>query len=221
MCAGGGRRPAGLARARFDACSAMGDFFARVAHLEAASVDAFVALARELEARGAPPSLVRMAERCARDERRHARVTTRLARRFGGAVPAVRVARARKRSLAAMAIENAVEGCVRETFGAMVATWQAANAGDADVASAMRTIARDETRHAAMAWAVARWLEPQLDARARVRVARARRGAIAALRRDVAKRVDAALVESAGVPTSTRALALVDAIENELWAECA
>jgi hypothetical protein len=219
MCLGVGRRPAGLATARVRAArSAMGDFFARVAHLEAASVNAFVALGHELDGHRAPRALVRMAERCARDERRHARVTSRIARRFGGEVPAVRVARVRTRSLVAMAIENAVEGCVRETFGALVATWQAENARDAEVASAMTAIARDETRHAAMAWAVARWLEPQLDARARARVARAKRDAIAELRRECAAHVDATLVRDAGVPTSTRASELLETIHGALWA---
>ena len=52
------------------------------------------------------------------------------------------------RELEAIAIENAVEGCVRESFGALLATWQAKTAGDARVRAAMKRIARDETRHA-------------------------------------------------------------------------
>ena len=219
MCAGVGRRPGGLARATFgNATTALGDFFARVAHLEAASIDAFVALGEELAARGAPRGLVKMAARCASDERRHARITSRLARRFGGDAPAPRVARARRRSVTAMAIENAVEGCVRETFGAMVATWQAAHAGDTEIAAAMKRIAIDETRHAAMAWAVAQWLEIQLDARGRARVATAKRAAVAELRREMANASDASLVRVAGLPSEAQARRLVDAIDAELWA---
>jgi hypothetical protein len=43
-----------------------------------------------------------------------------------------------------MLLDNAVEGCVRETFGAAVGLWQAKQAGDAKVAKAMRQIAPDE-----------------------------------------------------------------------------
>ncbi len=219
-CSGVGRRPGGLARARFErATTALGDFFARVAHLEAASVDAFVALGDELGERGAPRDLVRMAARCARDERRHARVTSRLARRFGGTAPAPHVVRMRQRSETAMAIENAIEGCVRETFGAMVATWQAAHAGDAEIAEVMARIAIDETRHAAMAWDVARWLELRLDARARARIAAAKRAAIAELRREVASTPDASIVREAGVPDGAQATCLLDALDAALWAE--
>jgi rubrerythrin len=218
MCAGVGRRPSGLARASFeDATTALGDFFARVAHLEAASVDAFVALGDELAERGAPRGLVKLAARCARDERRHARVTSRLARRFGGAAPTPRVARPRFRSATAMAIENAVEGCVRETYGAMVAMWQAAHAGDAEIAKAMDRIAIDETRHAAMAWSVARWLDLRLDARGRARVAAAKRAAIAELRREVATPPDASVVREAGVPNQAHAKMLLDAIDDFVY----
>src|SRR5205823_2406284 len=143
----------------------LGEHFARVAHLEAASVHAFVRLGRELDAHGAPKRLLDAAARAARDEIRHARVTARIARRFGASPPPARVRQLAVRSLAAVAIENAVEGCVRETFGALVAKWQADHAGDAEVATAMERIARDESDHAALSWAIAGWSAARLDAR--------------------------------------------------------
>jgi hypothetical protein len=63
------------------------------------------------------------------------------------------------RSLEELAVENAVEGCVRETYGALTAIWQARTAKDPSVAAAVRRIARDETRHAALSWANQRSLE--------------------------------------------------------------
>jgi hypothetical protein len=59
-----------------------------------------------------------------------------------------------------VAVENAVEGCVRETFGVAVAMIRAERAGDKQVRRAMRSIARDEMQHAELSWAVARWTSP-------------------------------------------------------------
>jgi hypothetical protein len=218
ICTGIGRRPAGLRRAeRGGASIPLGGYFADVAHLEAASVYAFERMRDELCAHGAPSELVKTAERSIRDELRHARVTTRLARRFGCEPAAAKVRRGRTRSLEAIARENAIEGCVRETFGAMVATWQAANATDASIRSHMRRIAADETRHAALAWSVARWAEGRLDARAQSRIARARRNAIRDLGRNLASNLPAASVSAAGLPNEREARTIFDELSLGLW----
>ena len=219
-CTAGGRRPAGLVRASFSpAASALGDYFARAAHLEAASVDAFRTLRRELVLFGAPRTLVRAAAKSARDEVRHARVTARLARRHGGSPVAPRVSRpARaKRSLEEVALENMVEGCVRETFGALVASHQASRATDATIAAVMERIAQDETRHAALSWAVARFLDTRLDVAARDRVDHARRAAIAALRSEIDFEPAAPLADAAGLPRASRSRMLFDGMTHALW----
>lgn len=183
-CLGGGRRPAGLVPPRESgARTAAGAYFARMAHDEAAAVHAFVKMRDELADHGAPAALVRAAERSARDEVRHARLMGRRARAMGAAIPRVRVRKSAPRSLEAIARENAVEGCVNETFGALLLAWQAAHARDASARATFARIAADETRHAALSWAVARWIEPRIDPRARARVAAARSRAIHALRR--------------------------------------
>jgi hypothetical protein len=219
LCGGVGRRPSGLARARLArGRTPLGDYFAQVAHLEAASVPAFTRLRDELLAHGAPKSLVKMAERCARDEVRHARVTERIAKRHGGSPKKPRVQKRAVRSLETIAIENAVEGCVRETFGAMVATWQAANARDREIAEAMETIAVDETRHAALAWEVARWAEAKLGLRARAKLASKKRAAVEELAKDTTRALDASIVREAGVPSPAQAERLLGALRAQLWA---
>jgi len=160
------------------------DLIARAAWLEAASIHAFRRLSRELEAHGAPPALVRRARACARDEARHARIMTRMARRRGAAVPRVVVRSCDVRDLESIARENAVEGCARETFGALFAAWFARAAADRELREAMTAIAPDELRHAALAWDVAAWAETKLGAAARARVRKARRGATARLVRE-------------------------------------
>jgi rubrerythrin len=161
--------------------------------------------------------LVSAARRSARDEVRHARATSRLARRFGGEPPTVRVGQKRKRSLAAVALENAVEGCVRETFGALVATCQARSARDAEIRRVMERIAVDETRHAALAWEIARAIEPRLDDRTRRRIATARNRAIAKLRRDMATGVSREVVRGAGVPDADSATRMLDELSAAIW----
>jgi hypothetical protein len=173
-----GRRPAGLLDSASARGSLLGIHFAEMARLEAASVDAFRHLRRELVAHGAPRHLIRAAERAARDEIRHARMTRALAHRYGSVALSPNVEPRPVRDLIGMAIENAVEGCVREAFGALVACWQGRAAVDPVIRAAMARIARDETRHAALAFQVNGWLKGKLDGPARARVAEARRQAL-------------------------------------------
>jgi hypothetical protein len=107
-----------------------------------------------------------------------------------------------QRSLEAFATENAIEGCVRETYGALVATWQAREAGDPLVRAHMARIAKEETTHAALAWRADAWARGKLakDARARVEAARAK--AAGDLIDEVATAPDDTLTTIAGVPTA-------------------
>src|SRR5581483_682033 len=113
------------------------------------------------------------AREAARDERRHARTMTALARRRGATVPRVRATRRRSRALFDIALENAVEGCVREAYGALFAVWQSEHATDPRVRSAMRSIARDEATHAELAYDVHAWAREILQPDERTRLDRA------------------------------------------------
>ena len=106
---------------------------------------------------------------------------------------------------------------MRETFGALVATVQGGRATEGVVAKAMRVIAEDETRHAALAWDVAQWVEGRLSDAERVRVNEARREAIETLRRELATSPSDALVDRAGMPDAKEAGRLLDALESTLW----
>ncbi len=198
--------------------SPLGRYFAETAQLEAAAVDAFRILRDELRAHDAPGELVALAEAAARDEVRHARVTRRLARRYGPCTPH-RGAPARPvRELVAVAEENAVEGCVRETYAALLAHHQAMASVDGEVREAMTRIATDETRHAALAWKVAAWAEARLDDGGRARVADARARAARELRSEVRESVPAPLTEVAGLPVADAATRMVAVLYDALWA---
>lgn len=167
-----GRRPKGLITTSSSRQSrTVGSFFANAARLEAASVHAFAQLENELRTYRAPRTLIRDARRARNDEVRHARMTRRLAKKNGGRPLAARIRITEMRPFFEFVKENAVEGCIRETFGALVATYQAKHATDMQIQRAMEVIARDETRHASLSWRIAQWVDAKLneDEKAEVR----------------------------------------------------
>lgn len=201
QCAAG-RRPEGFVLAEpGGAARSVVAYLTELAALEGASIAEFARLRDELRAHGAPRDLVRGAEAARRDEILHARLTQRLVRAFGGRPSRVRVEPRAQRTLEELAIHNAVEGCVRESFGALSATWQARHATHPDIARAFARIAEDETRHAAFSWELAAWLETRLDARAAARVANARAHALDELASAQAVAPEARVAALAGVPT--------------------
>ena len=210
-CLGGsGRRPNGLLRASTPrATSAVGAWFATMAHGEAASVHAFVRMREELVRFGAPRALIEGATRAIEDETRHARMMNGQAARHGAIAEAARVRRRRPRSIDAMALENAVEGCIRETFGALVLRFQSVHASDPTLRRFFARIAADETRHAALSAEVARWIDERLGTKARARVASAKRSAIRSLERSIRSRTPSALDQAVGQPAPVVALALL------------
>ncbi|HTV23285.1 MAG TPA: ferritin-like domain-containing protein [Polyangiaceae bacterium] len=211
-----GRRPEGHAARRVLRRS-LGEFFAGCAELEAASVPAFVRLARELEVHGAPRGLVHRALRSARQEVRHARLVGGLARRFGATPRWPRCPVGRVRTLERVAHENAVEGCVRETYGALVAHHQRRFARDRSVARVYASIAADETQHAELSWEVAHWAEQRLPRADRRRVDEARRAAARALAQDLARSRSKPMDEIAGLPDPARGLMLAEQLDARLW----
>jgi hypothetical protein len=173
-------------------------------------------LRRELRAHGAPRRLLRAASRSARDERRHARTTRALARRFGVSVPLVERDASAARSLEELALENAVEGCVRETWGALVALRQGAHAAEPAVRDAMRRIAREEIRHAELAFRIDRWLKPRLSAEQARRVRAARRSAVAQLAGEVRQSLPRGVRERLGLPDRHEAAAMLAELDRLL-----
>jgi hypothetical protein len=150
--------------------SGVGRYLAAQTSLEAASVRAFADLVADLVALGAPQELRDAAIVAAGEEVRHAQVCARLARTHGAAITRELITPAARRKLRDLAIDNAIEGCVRETFAAMVVGYQARAAANDDVRAAMASIAPDEARHAELAWEIHAWLVEALTAAERAEV---------------------------------------------------
>jgi len=141
---------------------ALAESWAEIAALEHASVASFARFTLELMAHGAPPDLLRDAQRAAADEVEHARVAYALASHFGGRsigpskldLSGVRL----ETELSAMLGSLVFEACVGETLGAAEALSLADMVSDPALRAVYARIAEDEERHAELAWRTLRFL---------------------------------------------------------------
>jgi len=130
---------------------------------EHASIAAFARFSMMMLSVAAPPELVAASQRASLDEIAHARDCFALARRYGatdagpGPLDVHDALGPGRRSLADLAALTAEEGCVGETLGAALAGEQLAAAVDPEVRRILARIARDEARHAELAWRFVAW----------------------------------------------------------------
>jgi hypothetical protein len=129
--------------------------------MEHASIAAFARFTLHLLALGAPPDLLRDAQRAMADETQHAQLAFALAEVYGG----------RDVGPGALAMEGALEwggvaelaatvireGCIGETAAAIEAREALEHAQDPEVRAVLARIATDETRHAGLAWRTVAW----------------------------------------------------------------
>lgn len=195
---------------------ALGDYLAREARMLRASAATFCSLSDALFAAGAPCALTGRAACAAGDRARHAELVTRLASRYGGRRGHLRITKTKPQTLLEIALDNAAEGCVRDTYAALLASWQSGHARTRSISNMMATIARDGTRHAALAWALSDWVVPQLSQRDQARVRRARLDAVARLEHSARDPVPS-LVRRAGLPTRAEQRALIAELCRRLW----
>ncbi len=221
-CGGAGRRPEGFALPPVHESDAVARHFVEMAWLELASVDAFERLADELAHHRAPHELVQRARLAADDERSHAQKTAEIARAFGANLPEATFVLAPSpfgpaRSLLEIGRENAIEGCVAETFAALLVERQAqlfsldSNGLTAEtVRSTLRSIARDELSHAALAYAVDDWLRTMLTPHEQATLDRARHREVARLTGAAASRplAVAPRPDALGLPSPSLSLRL-------------
>ena len=144
---------------------------AETAQLEAAAVIAFAELAASLRAFGAPASLIARAEKAQQDEIRHAAMMLGHAAAHGAAVALPRYEPKTYADEFALALHNAREGCVHETYGALVALHQATFAELPILRADLQDIAVDEVEHAQWSHDLDAWLATRLTAKQRASVA--------------------------------------------------
>jgi hypothetical protein len=110
---------------------------------------------------GAPPEILRGAQRAGLDEIRHAEGCFALARRYDGRAtgPGTLALEGALTgaSLAELAALTVHEGCVGETLGVFLATAQRDAARDIATRGFLERLVSDEQRHAELAWSFVRW----------------------------------------------------------------
>ncbi len=180
-----GRRPLGHRELAFVQRS-RGAWFAEQAYLERASITAFCELATWLADRGAPPELVERCRAAAADEVVHAERMAAHAERDGHPVP-LAIPEPEPADLLMVALHNAVEGCVRESFGALLGAHQARTCEHAELRELFATIAADELRHGQLAWDLHAYFQAQLDEEGRAQVEAAQLAALNELARATAR----------------------------------
>jgi hypothetical protein len=140
----------------------LADYWMRVAQMEHASIAAFARFTLHLLALGAPPELVVASNRAMADETEHTRLAFALASAFLG----------REVGPDALPVDGALdgadlgsfvatllrEGCIGETRAAVEAREMLGVTRDPAIRGVLETIARDETRHAELAWRTLAWL---------------------------------------------------------------
>ncbi len=177
-----GRRPKGLVEIGTPWLASLGEHFAEIAHMEAAAVLAFDDLVDSLLLFGAPLALVNRARKARAEEVEHAAETRALAVCFGGTPREPLVGKVSTEStLLQFALENAREGCVRETYGALVAAHQAEHAALPAVRAAFAKIGVEELEHAELSWDIAAWASSKLTSHENDLVRQAFAAAIAEL----------------------------------------
>lgn len=218
-----GRVPPGVMRiVAGDECvniQNIGNMFAQNAAYEAASVVAFTHLKSELEYYGAPQSILDKLQEAANDEHRHAEQVGDLAKKFGAVADGFELEASPIRSLEEIALDNLVEGCVGETWGALIGLYQAENAQDETIRNTMQAVALDEVGHAALSWEIHEWLVAQLDEAGRQKVKLAAGQALVQLKARAEKSSREAYELYAGLPTSSASRQLISQLSELLEAQ--
>lgn len=131
------------------------------ARFECASVPSFLGLARDLLAVGAPPALIEQALFAAEDEVRHTLLCSQLASSYAGISASPQLPPIpelhdldRQSALCRLAREAWLDGCLGEGAAAAQAARAQRTASDVAARQTQSVIARDEARHAELAWSV-------------------------------------------------------------------
>jgi Mn-containing catalase len=142
---------------------------------------------------------------------------TALAAEFGGTPATPELDAIAVPTLLEMARDNATQGCVGETWAALLARHQADTAELPQIRDLMTEIAADETEHAELAWAIDAWLHTKLSPAEQTEVLATRTAACDSLHHSLAAAIDHPAQQAAGLPRRATALALHEGLRRALW----
>ena len=214
-----GRMPVGLQVHPQTVASELGSYFADMAAMETAAITAFRYLVRELTAYQAPATLIRLAQAAVEEETQHAQMAGLLSQACDTAVPVVEVADFQLRSLFEIALENAIEGCVNETFAAACGLWQEQQAESEVFRQVIGHIAEEEVGHAALSWSIHEWAMPQLTLAQQTHIRQAQAQAVATLAQKFLREETPLVRHAVGLPQQADAAQLFQQLRTQLWDE--
>lgn len=143
--------------------TALGELWLLTARMEHASIAAFSQLSLQLSALGAPARLLEWSHRAALEEIGHAKrcfavasAITGTAHR-AGPIDELAAASTGAIDLTRLAIGSLIDGCLAEGMAADVAARGASTAIEPAIRATLELIAREESGHAELAWAVLEW----------------------------------------------------------------
>lgn len=195
----------------------LGNYFANMATMETAAITAFRYLAQELKAYAAPQVLIDLAEAAILEETEHAEMAGLLAAAYAGQTATLAIADFKLRSLYEIALENALEGCIHETFAAACGWWQAECAAHAIFRTVISHITEEETRHAALSWAIHAWVMPQLSTAQQAHIRQAQLEAITNLEASFQQETDLSLQHELGLPSPAETTQLFKHLRKDFW----
>lgn len=197
----------------------MGQWLAQSAWFEGVAADAFDRLANELLLLQAPADLIDRSRQNGIDEQEHHRVMCLLAEREGVTPASVQSGSHTMRSLAEIAIENAGEGCVRETLGALVMQWQGLHAETAELREVFSKIAQEETAHAQWSWELDAWARSVLSVEQIAQMDARRTQTVAALTHEMCDSEPfTGLRDRAGMPSAFVVRSMIAELQQSVWA---
>ena len=218
-----GRMPNGLVRGNSPATpqasvNTLGQYLSDMATMETAAITAFYYLSKELEAYHAPQGLIDRAKQAVIEESRLAEMASLLAASYDGVAAEVTVDEFSLRPLYDIALENAVEGCINETFAAACGLWQSEQAQLDTFREVIAHITDEELGHAELSWDIHQWIMPQLSEAEQRRIQQAQVEAIENLLFEFKQESDPVLQAAFGLPSKQDAAVLFKQLKNSVWA---
>ena len=217
-----GRKPDGLhfkndTAATQSSVNVLGQYLADMTAMETAAITAFYYLSRELEAYGAPVELIARSRQAVLEETRHSEMAALLAASFDAEMPDVSVNDFCLRSLYEIAMENAVEGCVNETFAAACGLWQSEYAQLDVFREVIAHITEEEMGHAGLSWEIHQWVMPQLSQSEQELICIAQAEAVENLIGEFKQESDPVVQQAFGLPTKDDAARLFVQLKESVW----
>jgi hypothetical protein len=194
-------------------------WFVRATQAEIGSVGAFLIMREELRKMGAPKNLISQCLTAAQDEIKHARMMHTVCVSLGQKATAPTIDCVPKRSYFSLAMENAIEGCIHESYAAIQALYQSQHAKTPELRELFTAIATDEIQHAQLSLQIHHWLMSKLTREQQNTILKAQQKSVGQLIEYHTTHEPAAQTSILGLPDSKSAVKMTQTLFASLTSE--